>query len=135
MLSCAKDPDDPEEERRILAHSKSSLARRVPSLAFRLVAEGEWSRVERGGESGLSAAELLARAGGRRQAPRAVAQDFPVRELANGAKRSREVAAAAALEGIWGRTLWRAAQAPGVTDERAGSGPGSGVFRVLLEGA
>jgi hypothetical protein len=60
-MLAAPDPTDPEKLRRVLAVSKSNLARKPPSLAYRIEDNGDGvARIEWLGETAQSAADLLA---------------------------------------------------------------------------
>lgn len=131
VLLCAKDPDDPSGERRILARSKSNLAAAVPALAFRLEAEGTSSRLAWDGETHHSAASLLWGANHLQPAPGDAAREFLSGFLAHGSQPSLDVLAAAAAAGISEGTLRRAAKGLGIDPHREGFGRGSVVYWAL----
>lgn len=115
VLLVAPHPDDPEL--RVLAHVKSSLGQRAPSLTFRVSDRGlSW-----GSPSNLTADELLAAQAltarqepGRPDYALLAAESFLALTLALDAKPSREIKEQAAMEGISERTLLRACRSLGV---------------------
>ena len=107
-LIVAKDPDD--DERRILAVSKSNLAKIPPALAYRVVADAaEIPSLAWEGTTAHTASMLLAipRDGEDRSALEE-AKDFLRDVLANGAIAARDVQKQADQAGIQRRTLRRA---------------------------
>jgi putative DNA primase/helicase len=96
VLLFAPDPDDPDGEDgrdRILAHAKSNLGRKAPSLKYRIrtriidSADGpiETSVALQLGETAISAGDLLGQATSSSEASaRTEARDFLIAELANG---------------------------------------------------
>ena len=116
------DPDDPEGERRVLAVVKTNLTRRVPSLAFRVVAPEGVPVVEWLGYSEHSARSLLA---GQAEEPTeraalAEAVEFLAQVLAQGPRPAQEVIREAARAGFSERTLRRAKAAARVVSRRQG---------------
>ena len=120
-LLIAKDPDDPEGERRILASTKSNLGPKPAALAYRLVATGDTSRVDWLGESSHTPETLLAPPLTVSLSPaRREAADFLETELANGPVPSGEVLGEARAAGISKSTLDRAKRELGVESRKVG---------------
>jgi putative DNA primase/helicase len=112
-LLVAKDPDD--EERRILAVTKSNLARMPEALAFRLEELGEAVSVRWEGTSPHTARTLLAvPEGDEERGALDEAREFLRELLSPGAVATREVAKEARSAGISDKTLRRAKEALGV---------------------
>ena len=123
-LVVAADPDD--DKRRVLAVSKSNLAERPASLAFRLVndEEHECARVQFDGKSEHNADALLnAGMGG---SALAEAREFLAETLADGPLPAKEVEALAKAEHISKATLRRAAS--GRVDKTKGKADQGGVW-------
>lgn len=134
-LLVAADPDD--QERRILAPTKANLARPPAALAFRLEAApgADVARVTWLGESGHTAAGLLAEpAGEEERSARDEAEVFLRDVLAGGPVAGKDVQAMARDAGIAVSTLRRARERLGVTTTREGFGPGSRVLWKLPGG-
>jgi len=115
-------PDPKDNTRRVLAVSKSNLGPIPPSLAYRLVAAGESSRVEWEGVSECSAGDLLA---AQREdldgaGPREEAEGFLRELLAPGPVAAKSVRKQAREAGVQDRTLDRAKAALGVRSTKAG---------------
>ncbi len=135
VLLFAHDPDDPEGEngrRRVLAHVKTNLGLRAPSLSLEiepvaLPAVGDepevaTARIVERGESSYTGRELFA-ASGTSDAERndlADAEDFLREELALGARPTGEILAAARGNDVSERTLKRAKKRLGVRSEKVG---------------
>lgn len=118
ILLVAADPDDEGGRRRVIAHVKSSLAERGPSLAFS-IREGSfyWE-----GTADVDAEALLAprlASDGEPKLPRAI--EWLLEVLAEGPVPSREIEKRAEVEiGASKRTLWRAAREVGVRTRKDG---------------
>lgn len=122
-LLLAADPDD--AERRILAPTKSNLARPPASLAFRLVpvAGSDVARVQYEGDSSHTASALLAVPGDDdERSERNETADWLRDELAAGPVAAKEILRAARDAGIAERTLRRAKAGLRVRSEREGFG-------------
>lgn len=115
-------PDPRDSTRRVLAVSKSNLGPIPPSLAYRLVAAGDTSRLEWEGITDWSAGDLLAaqRDDGDGAGPREEAEGFLRELLADGPVRAKRVRAQAEGAGLSWMTVRRAADRLGVTREKAG---------------
>lgn len=112
-LLVAEDPDDPTLK--IIAHSKHNLSKRMESIAYRLVDQGDdkMPRFEWAGTSSRSADDLVgSKPGG--NAARDDAKAFLQRVLADGEMPSQKVMDMAEDEGISARTLKRAKSDLGV---------------------
>jgi AAA domain len=127
-LLAAPDPDD--DSRRILAMTKSNLAKMPEALAYRLVNDELYgvARVVWDGASAHTAADLV-RVGPRvdeDEAP-ALAEAVRVLEeiLSNGPLAAGNVKRLAAQAGVAERTLHRARKVLGVTARRQGFGQGA----------
>jgi hypothetical protein len=120
------DPQDPD--RRILAVSKSNLAAKPPSLAYRLIEDELYgtAKVVWEGTSDRTAEDLVGRPVDEDEAP-ALAEACRVLEevLADGPLPAGNVKRMAATAGVAERTLQRARHALGVTARRQGWGPGA----------
>jgi hypothetical protein len=125
-LLVAPDPDD--EGRRILAMSKSNLAKTPGALAYRIVEDELYgvARVVWDGSSTRTANDLVRLRVDEDEAP-ALAEAMRVLKeiLADGPLPAGNVKRQAATAGIAERTLHRARQALGVTTRRQGSGQGA----------
>jgi hypothetical protein len=127
-LLVAPDPDD--DGRRILAMTKSNLAKMPEALAYRLVNDERYgvARVVWDGASRHTAADLV-RVGPRVDEDEAPALADAVRVLqeilADGPLAAGNVKRQAATAGVAERTLHRARQALGVTTRRQGFGQGA----------
>jgi hypothetical protein len=114
-LFAARRADDPE--RRVLAVSKTNLARTPPALGYRIIqtAEGlpliEWT-----GPADLSADALSRPAAATR--PRDAARDWLRRALLSGPRRASDLSAEASAAGIPWATLRRAKADLGVSSHR-----------------
>ena len=115
-------PDPKDETRRILAVSKSNLGPVPPSLAYRLVAAGDTSRIQWEGEADCSARDLLAvqSTEGEPAGARAGAEDFLRELLADGPVKAKDVRREARDAGVSDRTLDRAKAQLGVRATKAG---------------
>lgn len=120
-LLFARDPDDPDGEkgtRRVLAHSKCNVGPEAPSQLYEiepilLAADGsdpdvETARLRYLGESEHTDRSLLTVVNGEEQSELDEAKNFLRDELAEGARRAKEVLAASKEAGIAKRTLDRA---------------------------
>ena len=114
------DPDD--EHRRILAVSKSNLAAKPPSLAYRVVGEElyDTAKVVWEGASGHTADDLLGRPVERAAPKQDEAETFLQDALAGGPRPRAWIEKAAAAKGISWRTVERAKAALEVIVERRG---------------
>jgi hypothetical protein len=125
-LLVAPDPDD--EGRRILAMSKSNLAKTPGALAYRIVEDELYgvARVVWDGSSTRTANDLVRPRVDEDEAP-ALAEAMRVLKeiLTDGPLPAGNVKRQAATAGIAERTLHRARQALGVTTRRQGSGQGA----------
>jgi hypothetical protein len=119
-LLVAQDPED--ESVRILASTKSNLAARQPSLTFRLEEVRGTVRVVWGGQSGHSAASLLA-VGPPAKGALAEAAEFLEGVLRQGPVLMKTVEAAANVQGISTTTLRRAHSHLNVKARKQSQGP------------
>jgi len=126
ILLIGEDPEN--EERRILAHAKSNLAKGGPSLAFE-IADG---RFRWAGSSELRADDLLAPRDEAGRAPRKDAEAFLREVLASGPVAARQVQKQARENGIAERTLSRAKADLRVVVERIGSFGSGGAWHWRL---
>jgi RecA-family ATPase len=124
-LLVAKDPDDPDGPRRILAIAKGNLAAPVPSLAYRLqAAENGSVRVVWEGETAHTAASLLAAAN---ETPEdrdagSDAAGFLREALREGERPAEDVLREARKAGVAEATLKRAKKRVGVLVRKEGFG-------------
>jgi putative DNA primase/helicase len=121
-LLLAADPDWPESGR-ILAVTKSNLARIPPSMRLQLVQEegNSFASVAWGNSCDLSAKRLLAAAEApQRRRARTAAAEFLRGVLADGPVPTKEVEHLATEEGIAAKTLQRAREVLGVVAEKVG---------------
>jgi len=131
-------PDPAEERRRILACTKSNLAEKPKSLAYRLVGDEQHdcARVVWDGPSDLTADALL---NPPRESKRDDAGQFLEDLLADGPVPTSEIKRHAAAEDISERTLKRAKQELGVEAVREGKsgeiGGGLWYWRLPTKGA
>lgn len=128
-LLVAADPDDPD--RRVLASTKSNLAKPPGSIAFRLepVAGSDVARVVYVGGSVYSASTLLSPHEDGDQVPaRTEAEDWLRNLLANGSVPARDALKAARSDGMSQRTIERARKSTGVIAERTGGIGGAGLW-------
>jgi hypothetical protein len=125
-LLVAPDPDD--DGRRILAMTKSNLAKMPDALAYRLVNDELYgvARVKWDGASKHTATDLVRPRVDEDEAP-ALAEAVRVLKeiLADGPLAAGNVKRLAATAGVAERTLQRARHALGVTARRHGFGPGA----------
>jgi hypothetical protein len=125
-LLVAPDPED--EDRRILAMTKSNLAKKLDALAYRLVNDEQYgvARVVWDGTSRHTANDLVRPRVDEEEAP-ALAEAVRVLKeiLADGPLPAGNVKRQAATAGVAERTLQRARHALGVTARRQGFGPGA----------
>jgi phage N-6-adenine-methyltransferase len=112
-------PDD--EHLRVLAHYKSNLAPKAPSLLFEPVATDSGVRIEWRGECEYSAADLLAKPKDTRPALD-TAVKLLLKTLAHGPVEAKEVQQQAVKAGISLRTLERAKAEMNVKAYRKGTG-------------
>src|SRR5215211_2317141 len=124
-LLVAPDPDD--DSRRVLALTKSNLAKMPQALAYRLANDDLYgvARVQWDGASRHTAADLVRARVDEDEAP-ALAEAMRVLKeiLADGPLAAGNVKKQAATAGVAERTLHRARQALGVTTRRQGFGQG-----------
>jgi len=116
VLTVGADPDDPETC--VVAVAKCNVAKRAPSLRYRIVDAGGAGRVEWLGECRHSADDVTADPTDRTARGRKVdaAADYLRRVLADGQwHRQREIESGAASADIAERTLRRAREDAGVT--------------------
>lgn len=135
----APDPDAEEgDDRRVLAWTKSNLAKMPPSLAYRLVSApgSHVARVDWCGESEHGAAALLSAAPDSQPGERdeAVAWLLDYLESHGGEAIAGQVIGAGAKAGIAKRTLQNARKRAGVVT-RKGSMGGGWVWAIPVEGA
>jgi hypothetical protein len=124
VLLCAKDPDDPAGERRVLARTKGNLAREVPSLAFRLKDAGGTCALQWGGESAHTAESLLREPDQRRGNALGEAQEAWRAILADGSLTAKQALSQLAELGISGMTARRAREQLGIKPRKVGkTGP------------
>jgi hypothetical protein len=125
-LLVAPDPDD--DGRRVIAMTKSNLAKMPDALAYRLVNDEQYgvARVVWEGASKHTAADLVRQRVDEDEAP-ALAEAVRVLKevLADGPLSAGNVKRFAATAGVAERTLQRARHALGVTARRHGFGPGA----------
>jgi AAA domain len=125
-LLVAPDPDD--DSRRVLAMTKSNLAKMPDALAYRLVNDELYgvAQVVWEGSSRHTASDLVRPRVDEEHAP-ALAEAVRVLEetLADGPLPAGNVKRMAATAGVAERTLQRARHALGVTARRQGFGPGT----------
>jgi hypothetical protein len=121
-------PDRDDEGRRILAMSKSNLAKTPDALAYRIVEDERYgvARVVWDGSSTRTANDLVRPRVDEDEAP-ALAEAMRVLKeiLADGPMAAGNVKRQAATAGVAERTLHRARQALGVTTRRQGFGQGA----------
>jgi hypothetical protein len=125
-LLVAPDPDD--EGRRVLAMTKSNLAKMPDALAYRLVNDEQYevARVTWDGASRHTAADLVRARVDEDEAPALTEAARVLKEiLADGPLPAGNVKRMAATAGVAERTLHRARHALGVTARRQGWGPGA----------
>lgn len=133
VLLFAPSPDDPDGENgneRVLAHAKSNLGLKAPSLGYRIetrIIESvdgpiETSVAVRHGESHISAGDLLGNATSSTEAnARTEAREFLLAELANGPVPTKTLRARAEEAGHNWRTVERAKAAIGIRATKEGS--------------
>ena len=128
----AVDPDEPTENRRILAATKMNVGPLPGSLAFRLVADGVGSpRIAWEGPSHHTAVSLSALPiPGRRDSARSRAAEVLAELLSEGPVPTTEVYRQGAEQGVSERTLDRARDELGVKSHKVG-GPGERSHWVL----
>ena len=130
-LIVGEDPDDPE--RRVLAVTETNIAKRAPSLAFRVTppptddaAPGvEWLE-----QSELTADQLVAPPSEGQRSAVTEAEEWLVAALAGGAAPSRVIATEAEREGFSGATLRRAKQRVGVVPTKEAGAGGQWMLRL-----
>lgn len=83
-LLVAADPEDPEEERRVLAPTKANLSEEPPALAFHLETVDSAVRIVWDGETGQTARDLLDRPSDEQRTKAEEAQRWLRGELADG---------------------------------------------------
>jgi hypothetical protein len=121
-LVAARDPDDEQGRRHVLAVSKSNVGRIPPSLAYTFVAEDGYgcARIGWQGESEHTADELAAAGAELERSRLDEAEAFLLGELEDGARPSGDLRERATKAGIKLRTLQRAKERLGIVDERRG---------------
>lgn len=122
-LLVARDPDDPDGQRRIVAVTKSNLAPEAPALAYRIDGSGTAPRLVWEGTTSHTAAELVAERAdedGQRGAL-VEARAWLTEMLARGPQAARDVQRAAREAGIAEQTLRRARESVARV-RRVGSG-------------
>lgn len=124
-LLAAKDPSQPEGDRRVLAVTKSNLAVSAPALAYRVDGSGGVASVVWEGQSDHSAEALLAiRGSPEEQSALEEAMQFLLEVLAQGPVAAQQVLAEARGAGIKERTLRRAKSSLGVGAQKSGFAEG-----------
>lgn len=120
-LLVAKDPEDPDGERRILVSTKSNLAKLPPALAYRVVAPNGVPFIAWQGTTHHTAASLLAQqAEGEDRSALEEAMTFLRESLTDGPRPSREVQREAEQAGVNAITLRRARTALGIKPAKTG---------------
>lgn len=119
-LLLAPDPDAPESDRRVLACTKSNLARRPPSLALELVQREGVLTLRWLGESSHGASALLERVEAEERTVRDDAAIMLREELADGPRPVRDLQHIARELGTTWRTVRRAADALGIERRKLG---------------
>jgi hypothetical protein len=125
-LLVAPDPDN--DSRRVLAMTKSNLAKESDSLAYRIVEDERYgvARVVWDGTSSRTANDLVRARVDEDEAPALAEATRVLKEiLADGPLAAGNVKRQAATAGVAERTLHRARQALGVTYRRQGFGQGA----------
>jgi putative DNA primase/helicase len=132
VLLFAHDPDDPDGEngnRRVLAHLKSNLARKAPSVGYSIetrIVDGvdgamETSAAIPQGETKLSASDLLGHADSSTEASaREEAKHFLLTELAGGPVPTKTLQQHADEADLNWRTVERAKKALGIRSQKMG---------------
>lgn len=119
-LIAARDPQDPDGTRRVLAVTKANLACRPPALSYRLEAADDVVRVAWEGETDHSAHDLLEIPTGDERTARDNAAEFLVAELSRGPRPVTELKEAAKDAGLSWRTIERAKRDLEITAEKDG---------------
>jgi hypothetical protein len=126
VLLLARDPDDLDSDRRVLAHAKSNLSWLAPGLAMRIEpvrVDGVLAaRTVIEGEVAVSAADLLDADGHGEAGARERAEAFLREVLSDGPVAVRDILAEAREEGISEMTLRRAAAGLGIRRKRLSQG-------------
>lgn len=120
-LVVARDPDDPEGARRIIAVTKSNLSIEVPAIAYRVESgPGGAPHIVWGGTTNHTASSLLIDTGGDDEERSALddAKDFLKSVLTVGACLYSDIQKEAKAAGISDRTLYRAKAALRVTSKK-----------------
>ncbi len=122
----AKDPDDPDGARRVLASAKCNLSEPPQSLAYHLEGAANGAvRVVWEGDSAHTASQLLAIPPDEEErSALSEAEDVLRTILVNGAMPAKEVQSQARNAGIAERTLWRAKRSLGVVAAKVGFSQG-----------
>lgn len=121
-LLVAKDPEDPEGSRRILAFTKSNLAAAPPSLAYRLEPVDGTVRVAWEGQTDHTASALLSVPDAEEQSRLEEAVEFLEAELERDPVASSELQKRAEIAGLAWRTVHRASNQMSVEKEKEGFG-------------
>lgn len=126
-LLVARDPDDHENKKRILAVTKTNLGPGCPSLCYTIEpAAAESIRVCWAGESLHQASSLLASTIGREErTDMEEAQEFLTAVLEDGPLAAKDVLRKGHIQGYYEKTLKRAKDKIGIRSKRQGFGAGS----------
>jgi RecA-family ATPase len=121
-LLVARDPEEPDGDRRILAATKANLAPELPALAFRPKVVDGVVAVDWEGETKHAARDLLSTASREERSAREEAADILREELRNGPVPVEELKALAERHGMSFKTFRRAKESVGVVAVREGFG-------------
>lgn len=117
----ARDPDDPDDQQRILAVTKSNLAAEAPALAYRIETTGGVPLVRWLGHTSHSASDLVAEPGSPDERDALADAGAWLRsELANESRRVEDLKRGAARSGHAWRTIERAKAKLGVRSAKTG---------------
>jgi hypothetical protein len=131
-----KDPDDGTGETRVLAVTKSNLAKKAPSLRYRIEPCGNSVAIKWLGESEHRATTLLAAPEGEQRSAVEECRRFIVGFLEDSAQPASEVMAAAHKAGFTDRTIDRAKIRANVEAYRSGFGKdGKWTWNIPAKGA
>lgn len=119
-LLVAPDPEDPEEERRVLAPTKANLAEEPPALAFHLETVDSVARIVWDGETGQNARDLLDTPSSEARTKQEEATHVLREELKDGPQPVEQLKRLADQLGISFKTFRRAKDRMGVRAEKSG---------------